>query len=163
MSGVINLKGIIEEDFVNYKVPSMFLITNSCDWKCCAESKISIESCQNKSLLDQPINEYKINTIINHYMNNPITKALVFGGLEPFLQYEEIYELIRSFRQVCEDDIVIYTGYYSYEIQDQIKELSKFNNIIIKFGRYIPNQESHYDKVLGVNLVSSNQYAERIS
>ena len=37
-----------------------------------------------------------------------------------------------------------------------------FTNIIIKFGRYIPNQKPHYDEVLGVNLASDNQYAERI-
>ena len=163
MSGVINLKGIVEEDFVNYKVPSMFLITNSCDWKCCAEAKIPIESCQNMPLLNQQINEYKINTIINHYMNNPITKAVVFGGLEPFLQYEEMYDLISQLRAVCNDDIVIYTGYYSYEIQDKVKELSKFDNIIIKFGRYVPNQKPHMDSTLGIDLVSDNQYAERIS
>lgn len=33
----------------------------------------------------------------------------------------------------------------------------------LKFGRYIPNQTPHYDSILGVNLASDNQYAERIS
>ena len=39
----------------------------------------------------------------------------------------------------------------------------KWENIIIKFGRYIPNQEKHYDDVLGIELASDNQYAEVIS
>ena len=29
----MNLKGVKLEDFVNYKKPSMFLITCFCDWK----------------------------------------------------------------------------------------------------------------------------------
>ena len=31
------IKGIIDEDFVNYKKPSMFLGTCFCDLKCCRE------------------------------------------------------------------------------------------------------------------------------
>jgi hypothetical protein len=34
--------------------------------------------------------------------------------------------------------------------------------VIVKFGRFIPNQKSHYDEILGVNLVSPNQYAKII-
>ena len=37
--------------------------------------------------------------------------------------------------------------------------LSKFANVIIKFGRFIPNQKPHFDEVLGVELASPNQYA----
>jgi hypothetical protein len=43
------------------------------------------------------------------------------------------------------------------------EQLKSFSNIIIKFGRFIPNQEPHYDEVLGVKLASDNQYARRIS
>jgi len=32
-------------------------------------------------------------------------------------------------------------------------------NIIIKFGRFIPDQKSHMDETLGVELASPNQYA----
>ena len=35
-------------------------------------------------------------------------------------------------------------------------------NIIIKFGRFIPNRPSRYDEVLGVELASDNQFAKRI-
>lgn len=64
---------------------------------------------------------------------------------------------------MCDDDVVIYTGYYPDEIKDALDVLKGFNNIIIKFGRYIPNRQSRYDEILGVTLASDNQYAERIS
>ena len=44
-----------------------------------------------------------------------------------------------------------------------IEYLSQFKNIIIKYGRFIPNHKPHNDEVLGINLASDNQYAERIS
>ena len=44
-----------------------------------------------------------------------------------------------------------------------VEELKKYPNIVVKYGRYIPNSESHYDEVLGITLASSNQYAEKIS
>ena len=64
---------------------------------------------------------------------------------------------------MCNDDVVIYTGYYPDEIKDALDVLKGFKNIIIKFGRYIPNRQSRYDEILGVTLASDNQYAERIS
>lgn len=51
----------------------------------------------------------------------------------------------------------------SHEVIVYIKELSVYPNIIVKFGRYTPNQDGHYDDVLGVHLASNNQYAERIN
>ena len=48
-------------------------------------------------------------------------------------------------------------------ILDKVKELSKFKNVIVKFGRFIPNQNSHYDEVLGVELASNNQYARKVT
>jgi hypothetical protein len=67
------------------------------------------------------------------------------------------------FRCYTNDDIVIYTGYNESEVSEQIERLRYFKNIIIKFGRYIPNQQAHYDDILGVNLASNNQYAIKIS
>ena len=40
--------------------------------------------------------------------------------------------------------------------------LKKYKNIIVKFGRFIPNQEKQYDEVLGVYLASNNQYGEKL-
>ena len=60
------------------------------------------------------------------------------------------------------DTIVIYTGYYPSEIGDKLKKLFKFKNIIIKFGRFIPNDTPRHDNILGVTLASSNQFAQTI-
>ena len=101
--------------------------------------------------------------IFRRYINNPITKAIVIGGLEPMLQFDEVLELIKTVRDNnCNDDIVIYTGYYLDEIADKIRVLTEYKNIIIKFGRFVPNQKKHYDEVLGVYLASDNQYAKKI-
>lgn len=152
------------EDFVNFSKPSLFLITSFCDWKCCREQNLDISICQNQPLCNQSIKEYSSMSIYNAYISNDISKAIVIGGLEPMLQFDEVYELISYFRDhECNDFFIIYTGYYQEEIEDKIKQLQEFPNIIVKFGRFIPNQEPHYDEILGVNLASSNQYARRIS
>jgi hypothetical protein len=92
----------------------------------------------------------------------------VFGGLEPFSSPVVLYDLIEAFRKYTDDDIVIYTGFRECELnlpayRAWINEIKKFPNVIIKFGRFIPNQEKHYDETLGVQLASPNQYAKRIS
>ena len=46
-------------------------------------------------------------------------------------------------------------------VQDKIKELIQYKNIIIKFGRYIPNKDKRFDEVLGVWLASDNQFAAK--
>ena len=46
----MRVKGIIEEDFVNYKVPSMFINTCFCDFKCCTELGLDVGVCQNSPL-----------------------------------------------------------------------------------------------------------------
>ena len=88
---------------------------------------------------------------------------MVFGGLEPFDSWEELIEFISLFRYKSSDPVVIYTGYKEEEIEDKIKVLSEYENIYIKFGRFVPNQKSHFDEVLGVELASSNQYAKKVS
>ena len=80
------------------------------------------------------------------------------------LQFDEIENLIKLFRDKNElATFIIYTGYYPNEILDKINKLKKYKNIIIKFGRYIPNDSPRYDDIIGVELASSNQYAEVIS
>lgn len=155
----MKIKELIEEDFINYKKASMFIASCSCDWKCCYESGLSTETCQNSSLAKSQTIYISADEILRRYINNPITEAIVIGGLEPMLQFGEIVDLIDTFRKHnVEDAFVIYTGYYENEITDKIEILqTKFRNIIIKFGRYIPNQKPHYDEVLGVQLASDNQ------
>ena len=158
-TSLMKIKYIIDEDFQDYKKTSMMIAMCNCDWKCLKELNLDISICQNSQIAQQKNIEVSIESIINRYFNNPITQAIVIGGLEPMLQYEEVLEFIKQFRKYSNDDIVIYTGYYPEEIQDKIKELIQYKNIIIKFGRYIPNKDKRFDEVLGVWLSSDNQFA----
>lgn len=157
----MKLKGYIAEDHVNYKKWSTILEMPYCDYKC--NKECGYEVCQNTGLKKIPEFDLNIETIMQYYKKNPITEAIIFQGLEPFDSWSEMLEMITIFRKYCADDIVIYTGYNKEEIQDKIDILKSFTNIIIKFGRFIPNQEPHYDEILGVNLASNNQYGEKIS
>ena len=153
------LRGLIEEDFTNFRLPSMFLITPYCDFKCCIEAGNNI--CQNMDVIKEPIIKVDEDDLIKRYLDNDITKAIVFGGLEPFNSFEDLRSFVGKLRwdYGCFDPVVIYTGYYPEEISDKLLILSKFSNIIVKFGRYIPNQKPHFDEVLGVELSNDEQYA----
>ena len=161
----MRIKQLVHEDFVNYKKPSMFIGTSYCTGKCYKEPGLPCTICQNEALQRTETLDISSARITSMYISNPITQAIVFGGLEPFDQFDELYNFIEELRtkRECNDDIVIYTGYYRREIEKQIMMLVNFPNIIVKFGRYIPHQESHFDEVLGINLASDNQYAEKIS
>ena len=153
----MKIKGLISEDFVNYKKPAMTIMFPYCTFKC------GTEYCQNSPLSKAKDIEIDITDIVIRYLNNPITESVVMQGLEPFDSWDDLIEFVKQLRESTDDDIVIYTGYYKEEIADKIALLSKYKNIIIKFGRFIPNQEKHYDEVLGVYLASNNQHAEKIS
>ena len=101
--------------------------------------------------------------MISVYDKSIFQSSVVFGGVEPFEQFAELYSFICDFRKEHNDDIVIYTGFNKEEISACIDRLKEFRNIIIKFGRYIPNSEKRFDNILGVTLASLNQYAEKIS
>lgn len=153
----MNIKGLITEDFVNYKKPSMTIMFPFCNFKC------GTGYCQNSPLVKEKNVNLSVDNIVERYINNPISEAIVMQGLEPFDSWEDLLELVTQLRIKCLDDVVIYTGYNKEEITDKVLILSNFKNIIIKFGRYVPNQEKHYDDILGVYLASDNQYAEKIS
>lgn len=163
MSNIITLKGIIDEDLVNYKVPVMTLMSPYCTFKCDVECGEQI--CQNSSLANAATVSVDIDRLCDRYLSNPITKGVCFQGLEPFDTFEELLGFIYTLRisKACDDPIIIYTGYNKQEILTKIISLSSYPNIIVKFGRFIPNQEPHYDKILGVCLASDNQYAEEIT
>ena len=156
------IKGIIDEDFINYKKPSMIIEFPYCTFKC--DKECGQQVCQNLELARSENIEVDPLQLVHRYLTNPITKAIVCQGLEPFDSFEDLFSIIYELRCnfMNNDDIVIYTGYIEEEVVYYIKKLSQFSNVIIKFGRFIPNQLSHYDNILGVNLASPNQYAKRI-
>ena len=159
----MRIKGIQDENFQDYKKTSMFICTSFCDGKCYRELGLDSSICQNDKIQQQPTINIDNKDIVARYMENPITSAIVIGGLEPFNQWSELKELILEFRLRTADDIVIYTGFRKDEVEPFLKDLVKFSNIIVKFGRYVPNTSARYDEVLGVHLASPNQYARRIS
>lgn len=166
------IKELRDEDFTNYKLPSMIIGFPSCTFKCEKECPNCKGMCQNSELAKAPSIEISPKNIVDRYLSNPITHALVCGGLEPFDSWEDLLDLLIEFRSRCGDDFVIYTGYTKEELEEMkspswsdtsyLFRLKMFSNIIIKYGRYIPNQKPHYDKVLGINLASDNQYAEKL-
>ena len=157
----MKIRGIRPDDFVNYKKPSTFVIFPYCSMKCDIEANCKI--CQNSELMSMPIMEVPANTIVAHHMNNSITHAVVCGGMEPMDTFEDLLALLSALRSFTEDDFVIYTGYNKDEIADKISILQRYKNVFVKFGRFISGQKHHFDPILGVELASPNQYAERIS
>lgn len=157
------VKEIRDEDFTSYKKPSMVIGFPSCTFKC--ERECGQKMCQNSSLVQAPNIEVHVNDLVQRYLDNPITRAVICAGLEPMDSFEDLFRFIFCLRvKGCNDEVVIYTGYYKNEIPEEyLKRLSIVPNIIIKWGRFIPNQQPHFDKILGISLASDNQYAEVIS
>jgi len=156
------VKDIIATDFVNYKLPSMYVAFPYCSFKCDRENGCQL--CQNSSLAQQPNIEISANQIVEMYMKNqPLCKALVMCGLEPLDSFPDVLDLVIAFREKLSDPIIIYTGYTETEAATYIESLQKFTNIIVKFGRFRPNQPHHVDDLLGVELVNPEQYSKKIS
>ena len=167
----MKIKGLVDYDICNYFKPSMFIIFPKCSFKCDKECGLAV--CQNSQLAKEAEIEISEDEIVKRYLENPLTHAFVFGGLEPFDSFEDLKVLLECIRNKynCQDDIVIYTGYTEDELVHDTRTVlhdyyfyisNHFSNIIIKFGRFVPNQEKHYYITLGVELASPNQYAKRI-
>ena len=159
----MELKGILDEDFVNYKKPSMFIAFPYCTFKC--EEESGVRCCQNSALAKAKTIDITYNAIVDRYMSNPITSAIVMGGLEPLESLYDLRELIEAFRQRTDDDIVIYTGYTESEaaVMTGLIGIERYPNIIIKYGRFVPDSKARFDELLGVTLASENQYAKRLA
>lgn len=156
------IKGVIFCDLINYKKPSMIIEFPTCkDFKC--DRDCGKQVCQNAPMVLEPNIPVLVKDLIKQYMEDDMCHAIVCQGLEPMDSWLDLYYMIQLFRKETNDDIVIYTGYTEEEVKDKVFLLDLFPNIIIKYGRYIPGQEPHYDEVLGVNLASDNQYAKKIS
>ena len=155
------IKEIRDEDFTSYKKPSMVIGFPSCTFKC--ERECGQKVCQNSVLATAPDIQINVEDIVERYLKNPITKAIIMAGLEPFDSWDNLSKLIIAFRLKTTDDIVIYTGYTEEELKDRFcfQQIIQYPNIVIKFGRFRPNETPHYDETLGIKLASDNQYAKR--
>lgn len=161
------VNNIIDEDIINYKEVSMFIGMPFCSGKCWKELGLDCSICQNDKLRNSDLIDVDILALVKRFQDNPLSKAVVFGGLEPLDSAADVYYFIFTMRQLgLNNKVVIYTGYKEEEkdVQDFINILKEhyFTNVIIKVGRYIPNSNSRYDNILGVTLASDNQYAIEI-
>ena len=164
ISDTIEVKGIIWEDIVNYKKIGTTLMFPHCDFKCDKECGVNV--CQNSSLAAAASQTVLMSLFMRRYMENPLTEAIILQGLEPLDDPISIYTVSAALNDFnCQDDLVIYTGYYKEEVDPEfLHNLATYTpgHLIIKWGRYIPNQEKHYDPILGIYLASNNQYGEMI-
>ena len=163
----MRVRKLLTERFQDYKLPCMYLASCFCDWKCCPDHPYI---CQNHPVAQMPVTDIPDDEILDQYVNNPITGAIVIAGLEPMLQVREVDNLIRrTVERGIHTTFVIYTGYTKDEVRgigffDELKTtgFGKDVQVVMKYGRYVPGQEPHFDEVLGVDLASDNQYAETI-
>lgn len=161
---IIKVRDIVDKHYGDYYKPSMFIVFGNCDWQCTNEGGFECKLCQDISLtLQQEIN-IRAEILCERYVEDTTTNAILIGGLEPMTNFSDLYSFIHTLRVDfdCHDDVVIYTGYYPHEIEKQLEKLSEFDNIIFKFGRYIPYGEPKFDEVLKVELSSDNQFGCRV-
>lgn len=157
-------KNIMFDDVVNYKETSMFISACFCDWKCCKEIGADICLCQNSPAYCLKIKEIDNEKLVRKYLKLGTMHAVVLGGFEPLWNnsWNDVFEFLKCFRKSTQDPIVIYTGYHEDEVEDKIEQLKGLGNVIVKFGRYRPNQQPHHDDVLGVDLANDEQHAVKI-
>jgi hypothetical protein len=86
------VKGIIDEDFINYKKPSMIIEFPYCSFKC------GKDLCQNSPLVQAANIEINVVTLVHRYVTNPITQAIVCQGLEPFDSFDDLFDIIHELR-----------------------------------------------------------------
>ena len=94
------IKGLTDEDFVNYKKPSMVIATSKCDFKCdrdCGEG-----CCQNSPLARAKSISVSDDDIILRYMANDMKLKIVAEGIES----------IEEFNDIMVYDIDYIQGYY---------------------------------------------------
>ena len=74
----------------------------------------------------------------------------------------------RAVERGVQTTFVIYTGYTKCEVQrlgffDELKGIGSGVQIVMKYGRYVPGQQPHFDEALSVDLASDNQYGESLT
>ena len=79
----MRVKTIVDEDFVNYSKPSMFIGTISCGGKCCLEGGFPLSVCQNDGWRGNAPIDIRDEVIVKRYLQNQITHAIVLGERKP--------------------------------------------------------------------------------
>lgn len=153
--------------FSDYKKISLYIPTIKCSFKCVEDAfkEGHVVHCQNYDIYNKKefLNLSNEEIIKKYIDSNPLIESIIFSGMDPIDDFDDVYDLIVDIRKKYFMDIVIYTGYYKEEIQDKVDILNKIKNIVMKFGRFKPYLNSKYDRLGGVKLISENQYFERIS
>lgn len=154
----MKIKGLTDINFTDYKLPSLYIATPYCSFKCDKECKRAV--CQNSALATEPVLSISNTTLIQIYQANPITQAFVFGGLEPLDSSDLLDTIVELQARAKPRRIIIYTGYTEEEVLAKHSQILSLSNLVIKYGRFVPDQPTHFDPILGVNLASPNQYAK---
>lgn len=72
--------------------------------------------------------------------NNVAIDGITISGGEPFLQFDELYELLRELNKKSIDDIIIYTGYTLEELTEkfpaEIDDIKSLVSVLVD-GEYI--------------------------
>lgn len=158
----MKLISLIDEDFVNYKKPSMVLGFPFCDFKC------GKENCQNASLDGAQTIDISYEEVVDRFLESEVSEAIVLAGLEPMDSLVDVKNLVDELRRVRGNasDIVIYTGYTEEELRPKLQFIKREcgwgigENIYIKYGRYIPEEEPYFNELLGITLAGRNQGAK---
>ena len=69
------IKGILDEDFVNYKKCSMYIAFPFCTFKCDKENGCQL--CQNMELTHAPNISIPAEDLVKRYLDNPLTHSIV--------------------------------------------------------------------------------------
>lgn len=154
----MEIVGISDINFTDYKLPSLYIATPYCSFKC--EKDCGRAICQNSPLTKYDKISVTVDKLVELYQANPITQSFVFGGLEPLDSPDLLETIVELQARTNPRRVVIYTGYTEEEVLTTHSQILTLPNLIIKYGRFIPDQPSHFDPVLGVNLASPNQYAK---
>ena len=155
----MHLKQIIDESVGDYKETSMLLIAPECAWKCVG--------CHNTHLLKLITKNFPDEEILERFQKNPLSKAIVLGGLEPFDCMEEVRAFLQTLRESNivnpKPTVIIYTGYDFPDIEQELirtgldEEMKKHDKVLLKYGGYLPGYNPTYNPLLGINLASPNQ------
>jgi len=161
------LKQIIDENFGDYRECSMLLVTPNCTFKC--------SECHNKHLTKMETKNFPDKEILKRFFDNPLTSAIVIGGLEPLDRIQDVVWFMYYLNEyvhknnVEKPTVVIYTGYDLEYIDNNLYwtglgcQLVKYNKCIIKYGGFQPeyyddgNLKKVWNNDLGVYLASPNQ------